>query len=384
MALRQATLLIRDRQVSGGALPANALMGEPFVNLYDGILKFSGVTGGSFEPSDSPSIFEVGSVLYNSKITNRLNINNNFIISGGTGIISTYGGQSGSGLNGKFLSGTTSGFVLGNISDIQGAITRVQPGTNITTGGTENNPIINLSDSIYINNLFFSGTSTGGNIYSNNLSGETIYSGGTDLYDIFVKNVSAGDNILIQGTQSTPIVKVVDSPSFLGNVSATGFTDSSLTDGRVVFSTTLGRLSDDSSFLYNSITNTLSSENIVLGSPGKTGTTATIYGDILIVGESISGFTSELYIEDSLIELNFNPTASTTSTSLGSGFVIQDGSGISGTDAFLDIRGLSTGVSNRGFATNLNDIFIRESGTVSSPNGVRVIAEFDIVDGGDF
>jgi len=386
MALRQATLLIRDRQVSGGALPANALMGEPFVNLYDGILKFSGVTGGSFEPSDSPSIFEVGSVLYNSKITNRLNINNNFIISGGTGIISTYGGQSGSGLNGKFLSGTTSGFVLGNISDIQGVtdITRVQPGSNITTGGTENNPIINLSDSIYINNLFFSGTSTGGNIYSNNLSGETIYSGGTDLYDIFVKNISAGDNILIQGTQSTPIVKVVDSPSFLGNVSATGFTDSSLTDGRVVFSTTLGRLSDDSSFLYNSITNTLSSENIVLGSPGKTGTTATIYGDILIVGESISGFTSELYIEDSLIELNFNPTASTTSTSLGSGFVIQDGSGISGTDAFLDIRGLSTGVSNRGFATNLNDIFIRESGTVSSPNGVRVIAEFDIVDGGDF
>ena len=75
MATRQATLLIRDRQVTGGALPANALMAEPFVNLFDGILKFSGVTGGGFEPSDVSTVFEVGSTLYNSKITNRLNIN---------------------------------------------------------------------------------------------------------------------------------------------------------------------------------------------------------------------------------------------------------------------------------------------------------------------
>ena len=105
---------------------------------------------------------------------------------------------------------------------------------------------------------------------------------------------------------------------------------------------------------------------------------------MLVLGEAISGFTSQLYIEDNFIELNYNPTASTESTSLGAGWSIQDGSGVAGTDVFLDIRGASTGVANRGFATNLNDIYLRESGTVSSPNGVRVLAEYDTLDGGNF
>lgn len=622
MALRQATLLIRDRQVSGGALPANALMGEPFVNLYDGILKFSGVTGGSFEPSDSPSIFEVGSVLYNSKITNRLNINNNFIISGGTGIISTYGGQSGSGLNGKFLSGTTSGFVLGNISDIQGVtdITRVQPGSNITTGGTGNLPIVSLVASPSVNNITFSGTAIGGNVQAaavtatslsattlsggtilsggtnlynifltagdlsgttvsagsntsvqqtgndykvsvvaspsfNNitfsgtaiggnvqaaavtaislsattLSGGTILSGGTDLYsifqkigddtahtyvqpgtnittggtasapiinltaspsvnnltfsgtaiggnvqaasvtatslsattlsggtilsgstnlysifapfgtisgvetigqgsniltggtavnptislvaspsidgltasgtsnftgtlqsggtnlyNIFVNSVNAGTNVSIGGTAGSPIVNVVSSPVFTGLVSATGFTDSSLTAGRVVYAGVGGLLKDEAGFTYDESSDTLNAQHIIVGAPGQTGTTATIYGDVLVVGQSISGFTSQLYIEDNTIELNFNPTASTETTSLGAGWSIKDGSGSAGTDVLFDIRGTSTGLANRSFATNLFDIRIRETGTISAPNGVRVIAEFDVIDGGNY
>ncbi len=75
-----------------------------------------------------------------------------------------------------------------------------------------------------------------------------------------------------------------------------------------------------------------------------------------------------------------NPTASTISTSLGAGWSIQDGSGVGGTDVLFDIRGAATGVANRSFATNLNDIRIRETGTISAPNGVRLIAENDIVD----
>jgi hypothetical protein len=143
-------------------------------------------------------------------------------------------------------------------------------------------------------------------------------------------------------------------------------------------------LVDEAGFEYNSSTDTLNVGRGIFGIPGQTGTTLTVYGDFLVMGDAISGFTSQLYIEDNLIELNYNPTADTTSTSLGAGWLIQDGSGVAGTDVFFDIRGTGTTVSNRGFATNLNDIFIRESGTVSSPNGVRVLAEYDTLDGGSY
>jgi len=577
--IRQARLLIRDKQTTGGALPANALYAEPFVNLYDGVLKFSGVTGGVFEPSDVDTVFEVGSTLYNSRITNRLTINDNFIISGDTGQISTYGGTTGAGLIGKFLSGTTDGFVLADIEDIEGVKTRVQPGINTFTGGTPDNPTINVVDSPSFDSISFSGLAEGGDAIFEELSASTIYSGSTDLYSIFLTaadvsatTVSSGANVIVSnvgidyevsvvdspslnnitfsgtanggsvnvdditatavtinsgnfditgggvlqsggtdlysifltandgnditrvqpgantvtgGTANEPIVNVVDSPSFDnitfsgtangGNVNvdeltatavtinngnfditgggilqsggtdlysifvtedtsditrvqpgtnittggtandpiintvdsptfnditfsgtanggsvnvddivATGITNSSLTAGRVVYVGAGGELVDEAGFEYDDTDDLLKTGNIQIGNPGDSGTTATIYGDILVIGEAISGFTSELYIEDNLIELNYNPTASTASSSIGAGWLIQDGSGIAGTDAFFDIRGASTGVVNRGFATNLNDIYIREDGTTSSPGGVRVIAETDIIDGGSY
>ena len=531
MAERQVRITLRDKQTTGGSVPGTALFGEPFVNLFDGVLKFSGVTGGSFETSSQANVFEVGSVLYNQKITNRLNINNNFIISGGTGIISTYNGASGSGLSGKFLSGTTNGFVLGNISDIQGSAptyvqngtntitggtstnptvnlvaspsinnltfsgvatggsviasslsatsfiysagtsletiiynianstesitnvqggtniltggtaakptislvaspsvnnitysgtstggnsiatnvsattafysagtsletviyniassiqtpTSVQGGTNILTGGTATKPTINLTASPSVNNLTFSGVATGGNITATNISGATFYSGSTLLESLFVRNLTAGSNINLGGTSNFPIVNVSSSPTFTGLVSATGFTDSSLTQGRVVYVGTSGRLTNEAGFEYDSTTDTFKASKTIFGVPGQTGTTMTVYGDLLVIGDAISGFTSQLYIEDNNIQLNYNPTSSTVSTSLGAGWTIQDGSGVQGTDVFLDIRGTGTTVQNRGFATNLYDIFIRESGTSSSPNGVRVLAELDILDGG--
>lgn len=443
---RQVRLIVRNRSVDSGDLPSSALMGEPFVNLYNGVLRFSGITGGDYEESQQNDVFEVGSKLFNSKIENRLSVNDNFVISGDTGIISTYGGSTGGALDGKFLSGTTAGFVLGNISDIQGVtdITRVQPGVNISTGGTDNFPVINLEDDISLNSIdvssisadtiysgstdlydifltsgdlsgtsvsagsnvnvnqsgndyevsvvdspsfndvSFSGTALGGDIQSNNLSGNTIFSGDTNLENIFVSEVSAGVNINLGGDSKSPIINVDDSPVFAGLVTATGFTDTSLTQGRVVYVGASGRLLDEAGFEYEDTTNTLKTGNIQIGNVGDTGTTTTIYGDLLVVGESISGFTSELYIEDNLIELNFNPTASTVSTSLGAGFSVQDGSGVAGTDVFFDIRGAATGISNRGFATNLNDIYIREDGTTSSPGGVKVLAETDELDGGTY
>ena len=36
--IRDAKLLIRKKLTTGGNIPSDALIGEPFVNLYDGIL----------------------------------------------------------------------------------------------------------------------------------------------------------------------------------------------------------------------------------------------------------------------------------------------------------------------------------------------------------
>jgi hypothetical protein len=401
MADRSVSIKIRNKQTTGGNVPAAALMAEPFVNTFDGVLKFSGTTGGSFEPAAQTSVFEVGSLLYNQKISNRLSINGNFVISGDTGNVTTYGGSSS--LNGKFLSGTTAGLVLADISDLPtGDVTRVQPGSNILTGGTNNLPTVSLVASPSINGLTFSGSAIGNNFSANTVSGGTIYSGSTNIETLFAPAGSVGDitrvqpgtNIQTGGTENLPVVSTIDSPSF-NNISFSGtanggafnggsVTSSSLTDTRVVFAGTAGILSDDADLTFNVSNDTLSAKRVVMGAPGQTGTTATIYGDLLVIGSSISGFTSQLYVEDNFIELNYNPTADTTSTSLGAGVGIQDGSGDVGTDVFFDVRGTTTGLASRSFSTNLNDIRIRETGTVSAPNGVRLIAENDVLDGGTF
>jgi hypothetical protein len=295
---------------------------------------------------------------------------------------------------GTILSGGTNLYsIFQKIGDVDG-VANVNAGSNITTGGTAISPIINLAASPSVNNITFSGTAIGGTVQAGagtftsmsaaTLSGGTILSGGTNLYDIFVDSVSAGSNITLGGTAGNPIINVANSPVFTGLVSATGFTDSSLTAGRVVYVGASGRLVDEAGFEYDAAANLLKTGTIQVGTPGATGTTATIYGDVLVIGQAISGFTSELYIEDNLIELNYNPTASTASTSLGAGWSIQDGSGSAGTDVLWDVRGTSTGLANRSFATNLFDLRIRETGTVSAPNGLRVIAETDIIDGGSY
>jgi hypothetical protein len=585
MAQRNVTITLRDKQTTGGSIPGTALMGEPFINLFDGVLKFSAVTGGSFEPSTQTGVFEVGSTLYNQKITNRLNINDNFIISGDTGKISTYQGTAGAGLSSKFLSGTSTGFVLADISDIAAStdsyttgatwspnlltlnlnqnkpsvlvsigtftaltagnitatgatnlntlfsttvsggtlfsgstnvgtlfVNTISNGTNTTVGGSANHRTVNLVDSPSFNNVTFSGTATGGalsatsisastsiysggtsletiiynianstenitsignglntytagtanaptvnisaatlaslsvsgattlnTLFSTTVSGGTLFSGatnvgtlfvntisngtnttvggsanhrtvnlvdspsvngltvsgtgnftgvlqsgGTTLGNLFVNDVTAGTNISISGSANHPIINTIASPIFAGLVSATGFTDSSLTAGRVIYAGVGGRLTDEAGFTYDANADTLNTKHITVGAPGQSGTSATIYGDVLIIGQAISGFTSELYIEDNNIFLNYNPTASTVATSLGAGWSIQDGDGVAAGDVFFDIRGTATGVANRSFATNLNDLRIRETGTISAPNGVRVLAELDLLDGGSY
>ena len=69
-----------------------------------------------------------------------------------------------------------------------GDITRIQPGINITTGGTENLPTINLADSPSINNLSFSGTAIGMAFSATTISGGTFYGDGSNLSGVSSAN----------------------------------------------------------------------------------------------------------------------------------------------------------------------------------------------------
>jgi hypothetical protein len=113
------------------------------------------------------------------------------------------GGLSASTLSGgTILSGSTNLYSIFTT----GLHTNVQPGTNITTGGTAQAPTVNLVASPSINNLTFSGTATGGNVFGTNVSGGTIFSGNTNLEAIFT-----------QGSGTVGTVPLWNGPKFLGN-----------------------------------------------------------------------------------------------------------------------------------------------------------------------
>jgi hypothetical protein len=110
MAIRNTTHVLKNSDIVNRPLPVSLLKGEPIVNTADGILYFSGVTTSTSEwtpagTGTTANFFEVGSNLYDLKLRNQ---------------ITKYQGVSGSGLIGKFLSGTSTGFVLADISDING------------------------------------------------------------------------------------------------------------------------------------------------------------------------------------------------------------------------------------------------------------------------
>lgn len=64
-------------------------------------------------------------------------------------------------------------------------VTKVQPGVNITTGGTYLEPVINVVASPGFNNISWSGTGTGNAFSATTVSASTFYSGSTNLANIF-------------------------------------------------------------------------------------------------------------------------------------------------------------------------------------------------------
>lgn len=247
---------------------------------------------------------------------------------------------------------------------------------------------------------FLSGTSTGFVLAP--ISGIT----GVDTYTTgFTYNPSQNQITLSQTQGQSPLNVFITAVS--------GLTVSNLTANRMVYTTTGGLLvGGTASFdgtnmvLPSNGALTVGSGGLTVGSGGTISSPGSgdvvIHGNLTVFGNAYSAFTSQLYVEDPNITLNYNPTGSTIATSIGAGLSIQDGNGISGTSVSFDIRAMNTftgitasqvpsiteytaatGYSNRAFVTQLNDIVVRSSNPVT-PNGVRLLAEFDILDGGSY
>lgn len=387
MAIRQTRFQIKNNQNSAAPFSgATLLVGEPIVNTAAGIMMFSGVTTGTndWTPaglSGNANFFEVGSNLYDLRLRNR---------------ITQYEGASGAGLQGKILSGTTNGFVLVDASNINGVSALTYNSlTNTLT-------IVDSSGDLYPATITaFSGLTINGNL---SVTGNSV------LNFLTATTISATtinvDNINSSGSLTINNLTVTGNTS-LQSTSATTFSATSVNIGglgsnRVIYTTGSGLLTTESNFTYDEGTDTLGVNNIEVSND------VTIQGSLTVFGASVSAFTSNLYVEDPNITLNYNPTGSTTVTSVNSGFVIQDGNGITGGSVNWDVvrmqnlTGLTvtqipsvseytgpTGYPNRGWITQLNDIVIRstdptDGGVVGDITGVRVLAEFDTLDGGQY
>ena len=392
MAIRQTTHVLKSSDIINRPLPSTLLKGEPIINTAEGIMYFSGVTTStsgwtSAGTGTTASFFEVGSNLYDLRLRNR---------------ITKYEGLSGSQLDGKILSGTSQGLILVDSTEINGisAFTYNSLTNTFTifdSNGTEYPATISSVSGLTVNGNFnVTGATILNTVTANTISATTIT----------VDDVNINDDVNISGDLTVNNLTVTGNTS-LQETSATTFSATSVNIGglgsnRVVYTTGPGLLTTESNFTYTEGTDTLGVNNV--DASGN----VVIQGSLTVFGSSVSAFTSNLYVEDNNITLNYNPTGSTTTTSVNAGFTVQDGNGNTSGDVNLDIvrmqnlTGLtitqipsvseySTGLgyTNRGWITQLNDIVIRstditDNNTVGSVNGVRVLAEFDVLDGGSY
>ena len=393
MAIRQTRFQIKNNQNSAAPFSgATLLVGEPIVNTASGIMMFSGVTTGTndWTPAGvggNAGFFEVGSNLYDLRLRNR---------------ITKYEGLSGSQLDGKILSGTSQGLILVDSTEINGisAFTYNSLTNTFTifdSNGTEYPATISSVSGLTVNGDFnVTGATILNTVTANTISATTITVDDVNINDdvnisgdLTVNNLTVTGNTLLQETSATTF-------------SATSVNIGGLGSNRVVYTTGPGLLTTESNFTYTEGTDTLGVNNV--DASGN----VVIQGSLTVFGPSVSAFTSNLYVEDNNITLNYNPTTATTTTSVNAGFTVQDGNGNTSGDVNLDIvrmqnlTGLtitqipsvseySTGLgyTNRGWITQLNDIVIRstditDNNTVGSINGVRVLAEFDVLDGGSY
>jgi len=375
MAIRNTKFVIKNNQNSAAPFSgATLLVGEPIVNTAAGIMMFSGVTTGT--PDWTPAgtggnagFFEVGSNLYQLKIRDK---------------ITSYSGVTN--LDGLFLSGTSNGFVLAQTKDLNTFSAFTYSANTFTiyeSNGEINSVTVNDFTGLTINGNF---TVTGNTNINNNLT----VTGNTNIQSLTATTTNINGDLTVTGNTNVQAL------------SATSIYVSGFVPTQVVYISPTGQLTGENAFTYDQDADTLNVNNIQVSND------VVVQGNLTVLGDSISAFTTNLYVEDPNIPINYNPTGSTTVTSVNAGFTIQDGSGVSGSSVnlnlvqMLSLTGLTpsnvpvlteyvglTGYPNRGWITQLNDIVIRstdvsDSGSPGSINGVRVLAEFDVLDGGTY
>lgn len=226
---RTVGAIIPKKSAVSGKIPTGTTAGEIFSNLtdrklwgYDGVNIFEygsdtflNLTGGTISGNiivnsisantylGLPEDISITSFTYNSANTFTLTNNTGGTLSAIINImtgLTVNGNLAANSISATTVSGGTLYSGSTNLYDIfatsAGAsdITRVQPGTNITTGGTGNFPVINLVESPLVNNITFSGTAIGGTIQAGdgtfttlsgtNISATTYYGNGINLTGI--------------------------------------------------------------------------------------------------------------------------------------------------------------------------------------------------------
>ncbi|MBP9758728.1 hypothetical protein KBD45_03460 [Candidatus Dojkabacteria bacterium] len=266
--------------LTGGTISGNIILNSISANTYLGL----------------PDDISITSFTYNS--ANTFTLTNN---TGGTlsAIINVMTGLTVNGnlaansisattvSGGTLYSGTTNLYDIFATSAGASDVTRVQPGSNISTGGTGNFPVISLIDSPSVNNITFSGTAIGGTVQvgvvtatslsGTNISATTYYGNGINLTGI---TGAFGITIDGAGSEITPGQKgFVVAPY---NMGITGWDLIANTSGNCAIdiwkSTTIPTISDSITGLsYPYLTNNQFNQNSALIS----WTTGITNGDII-------------------------------------------------------------------------------------------------------
>jgi hypothetical protein len=376
----------------------------------------------------------------NNTNTQSAQLDYNIPVAGGPYFITT---QNTFTTGGTYNLGTTSiDFDKNDGSTFSVDLSNIDVNDTFVTGGTNNSATDNTNsasiDLLYNQDvapstysLPYTDTFTTGGTYNNGTSLITFDQNDGSNFTVDLSTIDVNDTFVTGFTYNSTnntftISRNEGEPNLTTSIdTVSGLTISNLTAGRVVYVGTGGELTDESGFEYNDTTNLLTvgdlnvtnssgttanigQGGLVIGSGGSTSTSGvgdlTVHGDLTVFGDTTTISTSELYVEDPQIELNYNPTGDTSTTSVGSGIKIQDGDGTTTGDTYFTIGQMQSltgivpgeipnvseysgfvGYNNRGWVTQLNDIVIRNNNLNNgAPNGVRVLAEFDILDGGTY
>lgn len=233
-------------------------------------------------------------------------------------------------------------------------ITRVQPGSNITTGGTANSPIINVTSSPSFNSITASGASS-----FTALSATTFFSGSTNLGSIISSLSGTSGNFWSSSTGSNSIIQ-----NFLNNI-AEGYGSINFGSGNTI--NTFGPTSHKLNYILGGLNNSF-----------------TIYGgtfpefgcNVIIGGKNNELRSTFSYPENSAILGGENIVLySKNGASIGG-----SGNTIGGQSFCISIGGKNNSISNDksiiigGINNILSSYYINGNVTMISCNGISLLS----------